>query len=196
MSEEVPAGKKPARLICLSFDMSGTKIGQEQKANIRSLLDLLFIDATKSGSNLCFIMCRGRFAKQMFGFDASKEDALASFDESALGGTTPLASAIHLGVRTLKRGMEENPGSKGMFVFTTDGTANVPISLGTNIQRELEIQCRLLAGSKDIHKILVDISREGSVKADELATLTGSVYYHSRDLNANDLYNIIKFESR
>ena len=196
MSEEATAETKNVRYICLAFDMSGTKMDKERKANIRSLLDLLFIETTKCGDKLCFINCSGRFAKLVFGFEDSKEEALAKFDDAPTGGTAPLASAIHLAVQNLKRVFSDHPGSSGVLVLTTDGTANVPISLGTNIRRELEIECRMLAGEKTIRKVLVDISNVGSAKADELADLTESVYYHSQDLNANGMYNIIKFECR
>jgi len=196
MSEEAQALKTPNRFICLTFDMSGVQTGQKQKASIRSLLDLLFIETARCGDRLCFINCSGRAAKHVFGFDDSKEEALAKFDETPIGGTTPLSSAIHLSIQTLKRALGENPGASGVLIITTDGTANVPISLGTNIQRELEIECRLLAGAEGIHKVMTDISKEGSARVDELATMTGSIYYHSHDLNANDMYNIIKFECR
>jgi magnesium chelatase subunit D len=132
----------------------------------------------------------------VFGFEDSKEEALAKYDEMKTGGTAPLASAIHLAVQNLKRIIGENPGSSGVLVLATDGSANVPISLGTNIRRELEIECRMLAGASDIRKVLVDTSEVGSAKADEIADLTDSVYYHSQDLNANSMYNIIKFECR
>jgi Mg-chelatase subunit ChlD len=196
MSEEAATGNKPVRYICLAFDLSGTNVDQELKANIRSLLDLLFIEATKCGDKLSFINSSGRFAKQVFGFDDSKEEALAKYDEMSTGGTAPLASAIHLAVQNLKRIIGENPGSSGVLVLATDGSANVPISLGTNIRRELEIECRMLAGANEIRKVLVDTSEVGSAKADEIADLTDSVYYHSQDLNANSMYNIIKFECR
>ncbi len=188
-------GPNKTTYICLVFDTSGTSFannrGKVAKAVIRSLL----LDAGLTGDKVAFVNCAGRFSRTIFPFTSDLDFAEKELEKARFGGTTPLASGIHIGHDLLKNEVGNRDDVFAMLVLATDGHANIPISMGANVNREIDIECRFVRGNSRIKGMVTDLGNTSSPRASEIAKNMGGKYYHT-GLYDDRIYSAIKVEQK
>jgi len=190
----IKGGVREKALITLVFDMSGSMSGGKKDV-IKNVVKSLMLDAALNDDKVAFISVHGRFAKKIFGFTANLAEAEEAIEKENFGGTTPLASGIFLGMNILENELRSSGDEyEPLFVICSDGISNVPIGIGANIKRELDIKAHTLRNADHIHKLFIDISEEGSEEAIQLAKKCNARYFHSEGLDEETIYKLIKNE--
>lgn len=190
----IKGGVREKALITIVFDMSGSMI-KGKKSVVKNVVKSLMLDAALNDDKMCFISVHGRFARKIFDFTNNITEAEATIEKENFGGTTPLASGIFLGMNVLENEMRKSEDEyEPLFVICSDGESNVPIGIGANIKRELDIKLHTLRNAEHIHKIFIDISEDGSQNARDLSHKSDAKYLHSGGVEENKIYQIIKNE--
>ena len=185
-------GIKDKVLITLVFDMSGTT-AEGKKEVAKKVIKSLMLDAALNDDKVCFVSVHGRFARKIFDFTSNISEAEAAIEKERFGGTTPLASGLFLGMNFLESELKKTEDKyEPLFVICSDGESNVPIGIGANIRRELDIKAHTLRNADHVHKIFIDISERGSQAALDLARKCKARYLHSKGLEENQIYQFIK----
>jgi Mg-chelatase subunit ChlD len=185
-------GVKDKTLITIVFDMSGS-MAKGKKTVVKNVVKSLLVDAALTADKVCFISMHGRFAKRIFDFTATMPEAEAAIEKESFGGTTPLASGIFLGMNTLETSLKKYGDEyEALFVICSDGDSNVPIGIGANIKRELDIKLRTLRNADHINKMFIDISDDGAQEARDLAHKSAAKYFHAGGANDTKIYQFIK----
>jgi len=190
----IKGGIKEKALITIVFDMSGS-MTKGKKSVVRNVVKSLMLDAALNEDRMCFISVHGRFARKIFDFTNNISEAEEAIEKEGFGGTTPLASGIFLGMTVLENELRKSDDEfEPLFIICSDGDSNVPIGIGANIKRELDIKLRTLRNAEHIHKVFIDISEDGSQDARDLSVKSAGKYFHSGGMEENKIYQIIKRE--
>ncbi len=184
---------KGKALIVLLFDMSGPT-ASEKKTAVKNIVKSLLLDAALNEDKLSFVSVHGRFAKMIFGFTSNLAEAEQAIEEESFGGTTPLASGLFLGLKILQDAESEFTGCKSLMVICSKGDSNVPIGIGANIKRELDIKGHTIRNANTINSLFIDIGERGSPAAQDLAKKCGSRYLHTQGIEESKIYEAIKKE--
>ncbi|HID27611.1 MAG TPA: VWA domain-containing protein [Methanosarcinales archaeon] len=185
--------RKVSTLILIDFDASGS-MDESKKINItRGAVLALLKDAYQRRDKVALVTYSGRKADLILPFSSSVELAKRYLEKIHFGGTTPLASGLLMGFQVLQREIKKEPSAIPILVLVTDGTANVPLEIGGNIERELYQICRYL-NKEGINVLVVDISASGSDLARKIADTCAGKYYHPDILSKEILYYAITDE--
>ncbi len=185
--------RRVSTLINIVFDTSGS-MNEEEKIQITTTVVLALLkDAYQRRDRVSLVTYSGRSADLVLPFTSSVEAAKRYLEKVPFGGTTPMASGILTGLNTLLQALKKEPSAVPIMILVTDGSANVSLDIGGNIQRELIRVCRQIAHYK-INMLAIDISEKGSVLAERIAEECSGRYYHPVLLNKETLYSAITEE--
>jgi Mg-chelatase subunit ChlD/Mg-chelatase subunit ChlI len=169
---------KISTLICLVFDASSSMVREEKLAAANAVIDALLLDAYQKRDRISIVTYQGQGADVVLPFTSSIELAKPYIADMQFGGTTPLASGILMGLQNIESKIRLEPEAIPIMVLITDGTANTTINPGEDLHRELVEICSL-AMESDINMLVVDVSKDMSELAKEVADLCGGRYYYS-----------------
>ena len=184
--------RRVATLIGVVFDASGSMDDIRKTSVTRNVVLALLQDAYQRRDRVSLVTYAGRSAKVILPFTSSVELARKHIEHIPFGSTTPLASGLKLGMEVLISENKREPSAIPILVLVTDGTANMPLEVSGNIEREIANICRLL--KQDINVLVVDISEDGSALAEKIAHACEGRYYHPSRMSQQMLYRAIKRE--
>jgi len=182
--------RRVATLICVVFDASGSMDDLKKTSVTKSVVLALLRDAYQRRDRVSLVTYAGRGAEVILPFTSSVELARRYIEHIPFGSTTPLAAGLKRGMEVLRSENRKEPSAIPILVLVTDGTANMPLQIGGNINREIANVCRLL--KQDINVLVIDISEEGSDLAEDIAHACGGGYYHPSRISQQALYHAIK----
>ncbi|MCK4459094.1 MAG: VWA domain-containing protein, partial [Methanosarcinales archaeon] len=185
--------RRVATLISVVFDASGSMNDLKKTSVTKNVVLALLRDAYQRRDRVSLVTYSGRSAEVVLPFTSSVELARKYIDHIPFGSTTPLASGLLLGLRVLQAENKKEPSAIPILALITDGTANMPMDVGGNIEREISNICRLL-GTGHINVLVIDISEDGADLASNIANACNGRYYHPSQMSQQALYNAIKCE--
>ena len=185
--------RRVATLISVVFDASGSMNDLKKTSVTKNVVLALLRDAYQRRDRVSLVTYSGRSAEVVLPFTSSVELARKYIDHIPFGSTTPLASGLLLGLRVLQAENKKEPSAIPILALITDGTANMPMDVGGNIEREISNICRLL-GTWHINVLVIDISEDGADLASNIANACNGRYYHPSQMSQQALYNAIKCE--
>jgi magnesium chelatase subunit D len=185
--------RRVSTLINIVFDTSGSMDEQDKIRITTGVVLALLKDAYQRRDRVSLVTYSGRSAELVLPFTSSVEAAKRYLENVPFGGTTPMASGLLVSLDVLLRELKKEPSAVPIMVIVTDGTANVPLSIGGNIKREIMQVCSRVSNSR-INVLVVDISDAGSNLAVAVSHKCNGRYYHPVSLSKEALYNVIKDE--
>ncbi|MCX8173919.1 MAG: VWA domain-containing protein [Thermoplasmata archaeon] len=178
--EKIRKTRTPVYL-CFVVDTSGYEEPEIRGKIVSSLVISMLKDAYERRDQVALVTFSGNHATVQCNFTTDVEYVGSYMKNVEFGGLTPLGSGLMTGLNVLHAKVGDRVGVVPILILLTTGTANVPVTPGGNIRRELLGICRLIWNSG--YKVLVvDISERGSNLAREIALLTGGRYYHPQNL--------------
>ena len=169
--------RKISTLICLVLDASSSMVMDAKMKSIKDALEELMLDAYQKRDRISLVSCYGRQAEVVLPFTSSIEKGKQYIEKLAFGGTTPLAAGIRQGLENLRAKLRIEKDTNPLLIVVTDGSANTPIVPGQDIETEILDTCMSIE-RYHIPTLIIDVSREGSRLAREMAEVAGGVYYH------------------
>jgi magnesium chelatase subunit D len=185
--------RRVATLISVVFDASGSMNDLKKTSVTKNVVLALLRDAYQRRDRVSLVTYSGRSAEVVLPFTSSVELARKYIDHIPFGSTTPLASGLLLGLRVLQMENKKEPSAIPILALITDGTANMPMDVGGNIEREISNICRRLEAGH-VNALVIDISEEGAELASDIANACNGRYYHPSKMSQQALYNAIKCE--
>ena len=185
--------RRVATLISVVFDASGSMNDLKKTSVTKNVVLALLRDAYQRRDRVSLVTYSGRSAEVVLPFTSSVELARKYIDHIPFGSTTPLASGLLLGLRVLQTEKKKEPSAIPILALITDGTANMPMDVGGNIEREISNICRRLE-AEHVNALVIDISEEGAELASDIANACNGRYYHPSQMSQQALYNAIKCE--
>lgn len=180
LQEKIRKTRTPVYL-CFVVDTSGYEEPEIRGKIVSSLVISMLKDAYERRDQVALVTYSGNHATVQCNFTTDVEYVGSYIKNVEFGGLTPLGSGLMTGLNLLHAKVGDRVGVVPILIILTTGTANVPVTPGGNIRRELLGICRLMWNSG--YKVLVvDISERGSNMAREIALLTGGRYYHPQNL--------------
>lgn len=184
--------RRVATLICVVFDASGSMDDLKKTSVTKNVVLELLHDAYQRRDKVSLVTYAGRGAEVVLPFTSSVELAKRYIEHIPFGSTTPLAAGLMLGMEVLQYENKKEPSAIPILALITDGTANMPLEIGGNIEREIANICRLL--KQDINVLVIDISEEGADLAENIARACNGRCHHPSHMSQQALYNAIKRE--
>ena len=185
--------RRVATLISVVFDASGSMNDLKKTSVTKNVVLALLRDAYQRRDRVSLVTYSGRSAEVVLPFTSSVELARKYIDHIPFGSTTPLASGLLLGMQVLQAENKKEPSAIPILALITDGTANMPMDVGGNIDREISNICRRLEAGH-VNALVIDISEEGAELASDIANACNGRYYHPSQMSQQALYNAIKCE--
>ncbi len=185
--------RRVSTLINIVFDTSGSMDEQEKINTTTDVVIALLKDAYQRRDRISLVTYSGRSGQLILPFTSSVEAAKRYLEKVPFGGTTPMASGMLTGLETILYELKREPSAVPIMILVTDGTANVSLEVGGNIRRELLRTARQIAHYK-VNLLVVDISKEGSEEALNIAAECMGKYYHPVLLSKESLYSAITEE--
>ncbi len=185
--------RRVSTLINIVFDTSGSMDEQEKINTTTDVVIALLKDAYQRRDRISLVTYSGRSGQLILPFTSSVEAAKRYLEKVPFGGTTPMASGMLTGLETILYELKREPSAIPIMILVTDGTANVSLEVGGNIRRELLRTARQIAHYK-VNLLVVDISKEGSEVALNIAAECRGKYYHPVLLSKESLYSAITEE--
>ena len=182
--------RRIATLINIVLDTSGSMDEIDKVDITRSVIVALLKDAYQRRDKVSLVSYSGRSAELVMPFTSSVERAKRYLETIPFGGTTPLASGILMGLHQLHNEIKKDPSTIPIMILVTDGKVNVPLEVGGNIYRELDMVLKYVV-NEGIHVLVVDMSSQGSALARDISDDTGGRYYHPERLSKENLYKAI-----
>ena len=168
--------RKISTLICLVLDASSSMVMDAKMKGIKDALGELMLDAYQKRDRISLVSCYGRAAEVVLPFTSSIEKGQQYIEKLEFGGTTPLAAGLRQGLENLRSKLRIEKDTNPLLVIVTDGSANMPIIPGEDIQDEIEDACVEIERS-NIPTLIIDVSKGGSKLARQMADLAGGYYY-------------------
>jgi len=169
--------RKISTLICLVLDASSSMVMDAKMKGIKDALGELMLDAYQKRDRISLVSCFGRSAEVVLPFTSSIEKGQQYIEKLEFGGTTPLAAGLRQGLDNLRAKLRIEKDTNPLMILVTDGTANMPIVPGEDIETEIRKTCDSIHRAH-IPTLVIDVSKAGSKLACEIADLCGGVYYH------------------
>ena len=131
--------RKISTLINIILDTSGSMI-EKRKVEVTSKVIIeLLKDAYQRRDKVALTTYSGRDADVPLPFTSSVELAKGFMENVSFGGTTPLSAGMLTGLNIILSEMMKGLVAIPLMVLITDGVANVPLEVGGNIERELQL---------------------------------------------------------
>jgi len=161
--------------LVIVYDASGSVDAEKKRGVITAVMRLILASAYERRDEVALVSYSGTSASVAKDLTPDVTALDQYIQNIQVTGTTPLSSGMLTGMNLLmKRG---GVGSVPVMVLITDGTANVPIIPGRNIERELFLVCRRVKLS-GVKILVLDVSQNGSMLAKRLALVSNGTYYH------------------
>ena len=168
--------RKISTLICLVLDASSSMVMDAKMKGIKDALGELMIDAYQKRDRISLVSCYGRKAEVVLPFTSSIDKGQQYIDKLEFGGTTPLAAGMRQGLDNLRAKLRIEKDTNPLLVIVTDGSANMPIVPGEDIENEIRDTCATIERS-NIPTLIIDVSKTGSNLAREMADIAGGYYF-------------------
>lgn len=185
--------RRVATLLGIVVDASGSMSNTKKVEITKTVVLALLKDAYQRRDKVSLVTYAGRHADVVLPFTSSVEMAKRHMEDVKFGSTTPLAAGMLTGTRVLKSEIGKEPSAVPIMILITDGTANVPLSLGGNIEREVSQICTLIK-NEGLKMLVIDISQNGSQLAKDVSSECMGQYFHPSSLSREALYCAIKKE--
>ncbi len=169
--------RKISTLICMVLDASSSMVMDAKMKGIKDALGEMMLDAYQKRDRISLVSCYGRSAEVVLPFTSSIDKGKQYIEKLEFGGTTPLAAGLREGLENLRSKLRIEKDTNPLLIVVTDGTANMPIVPGEDIEAEIKDSCVAIEKSH-IPTLIIDVSKTGSKLAEEMAALCGGVYYH------------------
>ncbi len=168
--------RKISTLICLVLDASSSMVMDAKMKGIKDALGELMLDAYQKRDRISLVSCYGRNAEVVLPFTSSIEKGQQYIEKLEFGGTTPLAAGMRQGLENLRSKLRIEKDTNPLLVVVTDGSANMSIIPGEDIEDEIKDTCVAIERSK-IPTLIIDVSKDGSKLAKIMAELAGGHYF-------------------
>ncbi len=189
--------RKISTLICLVLDASSSMVMDAKMKGIKDALGELMMDAYQKRDRISLVSCYGRKAEVVLPFTSSIDKGQQYIDKLEFGGTTPLAAGMRQGLDNLRAKLRIEKDTNPLLVIVTDGSANMPIVPGEDIESEIKDTCVAIERAH-IPTLIIDVSKEGSELAKDMADLAGGYYFqwvHSDALDARaNIEDVMTFD--
>jgi Mg-chelatase subunit ChlI/Mg-chelatase subunit ChlD len=169
--------RKISTLICMVIDASSSMVMDAKMKGIKDALGELMLDAYQKRDRISLVSCYGRHAEVVLPFTSSIDKGKQYIERLEFGGTTPLAAGMRQGLDNLRSKLRIEKDTNPLLILVTDGSANMPIVPGEDIETEIRSTCVSIEHSH-IPTLVIDVSKTGSKLAEEMANLCGGVYFH------------------
>jgi Mg-chelatase subunit ChlI/Mg-chelatase subunit ChlD len=169
--------RKISTLICLVLDASSSMVMDAKMKGIKDALGELMLDAYQKRDRISLVSCYGRHAEVVLPFTSSIDKGKQYIERLEFGGTTPLAAGMRQGLDNLRSKLRIEKDTNPLLILVTDGTANMPIVPGEDIETEIKVTCDSIERAH-IPTLVIDVSKTGSKLASDMADLCGGIYYH------------------
>jgi Mg-chelatase subunit ChlI/Mg-chelatase subunit ChlD len=169
--------RKISTLICMVIDASSSMVMDAKMKGIKDALGELMLDAYQKRDRISLVSCYGRHAEVVLPFTSSIDKGKQYIERLEFGGTTPLAAGMRQGLDNLRSKLRIEKDTNPLLILVTDGSANMPIVPGEDIETEIRLTCVSIEHSH-IPTLVIDVSKTGSKLAEEMANLCGGVYFH------------------
>jgi Mg-chelatase subunit ChlI/Mg-chelatase subunit ChlD len=170
--------RKISSLICVVMDTSSSMVTHSRIMAIKAALRELMLDAYQKRDRISVIACFGRDAEVVVPFTSSVDKGQGFVERAQYGGTTPLAAGMRKGLEALQAKLRVEKDTHPLLVVVTDGTANVPIAPGADVQGEIR-STSLAINEAAIPTLVIDVSEAGSPLAKSIAEDSGGHYHHA-----------------
>lgn len=116
-----------------------------------------------------------------------------SLRQLKIGGATPLADGLEKGRQVIRTARQKHPQLRPLLVIVSDGEANVPLTSGADVVRELTDLGRSIS-NEHIRSLVVDSGANGRGRSvmQGLAAALGGHYQRVDDLHAGRLLALIR----
>jgi len=168
--------RKISTLICLVLDASSSMVMDAKMKGIKDAIGELMMDAYQKRDRISLVSCYGRSAEVVLPFTSSIEKGQQYIEKLEFGGTTPLAAGIRQGLENLRAKLRIEKDTNPLLIVVTDGSANMPIIPGEDIETEIKDTCVAIERS-NIPTLIIDVSKTGSKLAEDMADLAGGHYF-------------------
>lgn len=169
--------RRISTLICLVLDASSSMVMDAKMKGIKDALGEVMLDAYQKRDRISLVSCYGRNAEVVLPFTSSIDKGKQYIEKLEFGGTTPLAAGLRQGLDNLRAKLRIEKDTNPLLIVVTDGTANMPIVPGEDIEGEIKSACSAIERTH-IPALIIDVSKSGSKLAEAMADLSGGVYYH------------------
>ena len=148
--------------------------------------------AYQNRSRVAFVGFGGDEATVLLPPTASIEHARKCLERLPTGGATPLTDGLFKSWQLIRMERLKNPGIKPILVILSDGEANVPMTSGVDLQRELIQVCGKIRNDKVV-AVFVDVVSpyERSEDAQEIAQHLGAHYVRLAELKATAILRAV-----
>lgn len=159
----------------------------------RGAILALLTNAYQRRDQVALIAFRGDRAEVLLAPTVSVELARTRLRRLPIGGATPFADGLRLAQQVIESSQRRQPALVPTLVIVSDGEANVPLTSGGDVHEELFLMARQLTGMS-LQTVIVDTSSAvgGSRILHRLADQLGGVCHRARDLQADQLYAIVR----
>ncbi len=189
--------RKISTLICLVLDASSSMVMDAKMKGIKDAIGEMMMDAYQKRDRISLVSCYGRSAEVVLPFTSSIEKGQQYIEKLEFGGTTPLAAGIRQGHDNLRAKLRIEKDTNPLLIIVTDGSANMPIVPGEDIEAEIRDICVAIERS-NIPTLIIDVSKDGSELAEDMADLAGGHYFrwmHDEGMDARvNIENVMAFD--
>ena len=160
----------------------------------KSAIMSLLLDAYQKRDKVGMISFRRNEAQVNLPVTNSVELAGRMLAEMPVGGRTPLSAGLIKGYEIIRNYLIREPSGRPIVIILTDGKTNVSFSEMKPVDEMVHL-AGALAQEKRATYIVVDTEDEGLVTfglARQLAASLDGEYFKTRELQAQELVNIIR----
>ncbi len=153
--------RRPLQLLLFVVDGSGS-MGGKLTDYARRMAAGALSDAYMKRASVAMIVFREQSAELIVGATRKIDRVHRAFDDLPLGGTTPLASALHLARRTLEREISRDRGARPTLILISDGRANVGAAPGhAGMLAEVRAAASAIGGMRAVRVLFLDTTEAG-----------------------------------
>ncbi len=179
-------------LIALVYDMSSSMEKSLKMRMLRDITKSLLFDAYQRRDRIALIIYQGNSAKLILPLTGSVDAVLRGLKNIPYGGTTPLSAGLQKGITTLVKEVKKTAEVLPLMVLITDGIANVPLTIGANIENEIYKLCRYIKDNTFIKTVVIDLAENPSELGKRIAKETNGEYYNPPYVARERVLRIIK----
>lgn len=186
--------KRIGNLLLFLVDASGSMGARGRMAASKGAIMSLLLDAYQKRDKVTMISFRRQDAAVNLPMTNSVELAGKLLSKMAVGGRTPLSAGLIKGYEQMRNYLTREPTGRPIIIILTDGKNNVSLGNDKPVDEMLKLAAGM-ANEKRAKYIVVDTEEEGIVTfglAQKLAGALGADYFKIKDLQAEELVNIVQ----
>lgn len=186
--------KRIGNLLLFLVDASGSMGARGRMAASKGAVMSLLLDAYQKRDKVSMVSFRRNEAGVNLPITNSVELAGKLLAEMPVGGRTPLSAGLVKGYEQMRNFLSREPTGRPIVIILTDGKGNVSLGTDKPVDEMLKL-ATAMAGEKRATYIVVDTEEEGLVTFDlarKLAGALGAEYFKIKDMQAEELVNIVR----